>query len=63
MGVSIGIDLGTTNTAVAALVGGRPKVIEDDKGYRVLPSCVSARPGGDFIVGQAIPFTGGWVQR
>src|SRR6185503_5404164 len=49
----IGIDLGTTNTAVAVLEKGRPRVIEDDKGYKVLPSCVSAKPDGDFIVGQA----------
>src|SRR6185436_12376746 len=49
----IGIDLGTTNTAVAVLEKGRPRVIEDDKGYKVLPSCVSAKSDGDFIVGQA----------
>ena len=49
----IGIDLGTTNTAVAVLEGGRPRVIEDDRGYKVLPSVVSAKGDGRFVVGQA----------
>ena len=53
MGRIIGIDLGTTNTAVAVLQDGRPRVIEDDRGYKVLPSVVSARGEGRFIVGQA----------
>ena len=52
MGKAIGIDLGTTNTAVAVLVDGRPRVLEDDKGYKVLPSCVSLQPGGETVVGQ-----------
>lgn len=52
MGKAIGIDLGTTNTAVAVLVDGRPRVLEDDKGYKVLPSCVSVQPGGKTVVGQ-----------
>ncbi len=49
----IGIDLGTTNTAVAVLENGRPRVIEDDRGYKVLPSVVSAKTEGRFVVGQA----------
>ena len=49
----IGIDLGTTNTAVAVLDGGRPRVLEDDRGYKVLPSVVSAKGDGRFVVGQA----------
>ncbi len=49
----IGIDLGTTNTAVAVLQDGRPRIIEDDRGYRVLPSVVSAKGEGRFVVGQA----------
>ena len=53
MGRIVGIDLGTTNTAVAVLQDGRPRVIEDDRGYKVLPSVVSARGEGRFIVGQA----------
>ncbi len=53
MGRIVGIDLGTTNTAVAVLQDGRPRVIEDDRGYKVLPSVVSARGEGRYIVGQA----------
>ncbi|MES2641483.1 MAG: Hsp70 family protein [Myxococcota bacterium] len=49
----IGIDLGTTNTAVAVLENGRPRVIEDDRGYKVLPSVLSAKGEGRFVVGQA----------
>ncbi|MFN7143100.1 MAG: Hsp70 family protein, partial [Myxococcota bacterium] len=49
----IGVDLGTTNTAVAVLENGRPRVIEDDRGYKVLPSVVSAKGEGRFVVGQA----------
>ncbi|MEY3213237.1 MAG: molecular chaperone DnaK [Pseudomonadota bacterium] len=52
MGRTIGVDLGTTNTAVAVFQKGRPKVIEDDKGYKVLPSVVSMREDGSFVVGQ-----------
>ena len=36
MGTTIGIDLGTTNTAIAVLTDGRPRVLEDEKGYKVL---------------------------
>ena len=53
MGRIIGIDLGTTNTAVAVITDGRPRVIEDDRGYKVLPSVVSSRGEGRFVVGQA----------
>ncbi|MFZ5481421.1 MAG: Hsp70 family protein [Myxococcota bacterium] len=49
----IGIDLGTTNTAVAVLDNGRPRVIEDERGYKVLPSVVSSKGEGRFVVGQA----------
>ena len=52
MGRTIGVDLGTTNTAVAVFQKGRPKVIEDDKGYKVLPSVVSMREDGSFVGGQ-----------
>ena len=52
MGKAIGIDLGTTNTAVAVVVDGRPRVLEDEKGYKVLPSVVSVKADGRFIVGQ-----------
>ncbi len=53
MGKAIGIDLGTTNTAVSVLVDGRPRVLEDDKGYKVLPSCVAFKGDGKRVVGQA----------
>ena len=53
MGRVIGIDLGTTNTAVAVILNDRPKVLEDERGYKVLPSCLSAKGDGRFIVGHA----------
>ncbi|MCP4809803.1 MAG: Hsp70 family protein [Proteobacteria bacterium] len=53
MGRTIGIDLGTTNTAVAVFIKGRPKVLEDEKGYKVLPSVVCQKEDGSFVVGQA----------
>ena len=53
MGRTIGIDLGTTNTAVAVFMKGRPKVLEDEKGYKVLPSVVCQKDDGSFVVGQA----------
>ncbi|NOY28453.1 MAG: Hsp70 family protein, partial [Oligoflexia bacterium] len=53
MHTAIGIDLGTTNTAVAVLVDGRPKVLADDKGYRVMPSVVTIDEYGTEIVGHA----------
>ena len=52
MGRAIGIDLGTTNTAVAVLEDGRPRVLEDAKGYKVLPSVVWLGDDGDTVVGQ-----------
>jgi len=53
MGAVIGIDLGTTNTVVAVVEGGRPRVLEDSRGYRVIPSCVAAKESGRFVVGHA----------
>jgi molecular chaperone DnaK len=53
MGRTIGIDLGTTNTVVAVLQDGRPRVLEDEKGYKVLPSVVSWKGEGRYIVGPA----------
>src|SRR5580693_5412501 len=48
----VGIDLGTTNTVVACVRGGRVHVLADDQGRRLLPSVVSFHPGGDVLVGQ-----------
>jgi molecular chaperone DnaK len=49
----VGIDLGTTNTVVACVRGGRVNVLADDQGRRLLPSVVSFHPSGDVLVGYA----------
>ncbi len=51
MGVIVGIDLGTTNSCVAVVREGRPKVIEDERGYNILPSCIAMKGRGRFVVG------------
>ncbi|PIZ87019.1 molecular chaperone DnaK [Candidatus Nomurabacteria bacterium CG_4_10_14_0_2_um_filter_30_12] len=47
----IGIDLGTTNSAVAFIEGGVPKIIENVEGNRTTPSVVATAKNGDRIVG------------
>ena len=47
----IGIDLGTTNSAVAIIEGGQPKIIENAEGARTTPSIVSVAKNGDRMVG------------
>ncbi|OGI57251.1 molecular chaperone DnaK [Candidatus Nomurabacteria bacterium RIFCSPHIGHO2_02_FULL_37_13] len=47
----IGIDLGTTNSAVAVIEGGAPKIIENVEGNRTTPSVVAVAKNGDRIVG------------
>src|SRR3989344_1467510 len=47
----IGIDLGTTNSAVAVIEGGAPKIIENVEGARTTPSIVSVAKNGDRLVG------------
>ena len=47
----IGIDLGTTNSAVAVIEGGSPKIIENVEGNRTTPSVVAMAKNGDRIVG------------
>jgi molecular chaperone DnaK len=49
----VGIDLGTTNTVVACVRGGRVHVLADEQGRRLLPSVVSFHPGGGVLVGHA----------
>ncbi|MCA9352601.1 molecular chaperone DnaK [Patescibacteria group bacterium] len=47
----IGIDLGTTNSAVAIIEGGQPKIIENNEGNRTTPSIVAIGKTGDRLVG------------
>ena len=49
----LGIDLGTTNSAMAVLEGGEPTIIVNAEGDRTTPSVVGFRDGGDRIVGKA----------
>jgi molecular chaperone DnaK len=51
MGKTIGIDLGTTNSAMAVLEGGEPTVIENAEGGRTTPSVVAFTQGGERLVG------------
>ncbi|MDT3736140.1 MAG: molecular chaperone DnaK [Denitratisoma sp.] len=51
MGKIIGIDLGTTNSCVAIMEGGKPKVIENSEGARTTPSIVAYTDDGEILVG------------
>ena len=48
----IGIDLGTTNSVVAIMEGGDPKVITNSEGSRITPSVVAFTDSGERLVGQ-----------
>jgi molecular chaperone DnaK len=52
MAKSIGIDLGTTNSCVAVMEGGEPKVIANEEGGRTTPSVVGFTKNGERLVGQ-----------
>ncbi len=51
MGKIIGIDLGTTNSCVAIMEGGQPKVIENSEGTRTTPSIIAYMEDGEILVG------------
>jgi molecular chaperone DnaK len=51
MGKIIGIDLGTTNSCVAIMEGGKPKVIENSEGARTTPSIVAYTDDGEILCG------------
>jgi molecular chaperone DnaK len=52
MGKVVGIDLGTTNSCVAVMEGGKPTVIANAEGGRTTPSVVAYAKNGDQLVGQ-----------
>ena len=52
MGKIIGIDLGTTNSCVAVLDGGDPRVVENSEGDRTTPSIIAYTDDGEILVGQ-----------
>ena len=48
----VGVDLGTTNSAVAAMEGGKPTIVTNAEGARTTPSVVAYTKTGDRLVGQ-----------
>src|SRR5918912_3076469 len=52
MARTIGIDLGTTNSVMAAIEGGEPTVIPNAEGERLTPSVVAISPSGERLVGR-----------
>ena len=52
MGKAVGIDLGTTNSVVAVMEGGKPTVVINNEGSRLTPSVVAYTAAGERLVGQ-----------
>ena len=52
MGKVVGIDLGTTNSCVAVMEGGRPRVVANAEGDRTTPSVVAYTKNEDLLVGK-----------
>src|SRR6266516_7034630 len=52
MAIAVGIDLGTTNSVIAAMEGGKPAVIPNAEGSRTTPSVVAFTDQGERLVGQ-----------
>ena len=48
----LGIDLGTTNSCVAIIEGGQPKIVENKEGVRTTPSVVAVSKTGERLAGQ-----------
>ena len=57
MGKIIGIDLGTTNSCVAVMEGGKPVVITNAEGMRTTPSVVAFTKTGERVVGEPVSYT------
>ena len=51
--IDYGIDLGTTNSAIARMENGKPKIIQTDSNKDTLPSCIAVNPRKNLIVGDA----------
>jgi molecular chaperone DnaK len=51
--VIVGIDLGTTNSLIGAVVDGKARLFADDSGAELLPSVVGGGPGGELYIGRA----------
>jgi molecular chaperone DnaK len=48
----VGIDLGTTNSEIAVYRAGRPEVLADERGRKILPSLVGVGETGELLVGE-----------
>ena len=58
MGKIIGIDLGTTNSCVAVMDGGKARVLENAEGDRTTPSIIAYTQDGETLVGQPAKLAG-----